>query len=466
MTIRKKLHKFGLMAMPILGSVVCTPVFAIDYGASMLYRYEASDNIDRVTDTASPEDGTRHSVVGSLSASTRARLLDMDLDLTLTVSEDDGINGETSTDARGGLYALYNIRPGQVSWLLADYIVQQGDDLEALSNEDERFRANYFVTGPATRWRVTPVDSINLDLFYMLADEEGETEQTRQLAFQSEWSHRFSRQHAMGIHFENSDIDFKESDDEFGIVNTFGRYSYTQGKTRFNIDAGQSSSSDESTDATGVTTKTTTDEDLFRIGLSRQMSRELSLNFNGSQVFTDETMSTIRDLQSNLNSGLNTGIGPFYEKRVALGLVRGGNIWNAGLNLSNTAIEFVDTDSQVDDRETQRLSLELGYSLSSVWGLRASASQADIEYDNVNRNDDELSYGVGVSYQFAVAWGISLDADFSSIDSNRPNEVTSTQENVLVEENSTALSIYWQPQTKLSRLREKYERKQIENVLQ
>lgn len=466
MTMREKLHKFGLMAMPILGGAVCTPVYAIDYGASMLYRYEASDNIDRVVDTASPEDGTRHSVVGNLSASTRARLLDMDLDLTLTVSEDDGVNGETSTDARGGLYALYNIRPGQISWLLADYIVQQGDDLEALSNEDERFRANYFVTGPATRWRVTPVDSVNLDLFYMLADEEGETEQTRQLAFQSEWSHRFSRQHAMGIHFENSDIDFKESDDEFGIVNTFGRYSYTQGKTRFNIDAGQSSSTDESADVVGVTTKTTTDEDLFRIGLSRQMSRELSLNFNGSQVFTDETMSTIRDLQSNLSSGLNTGTGPFYEKRVALGLVRGGNIWNAGLNLSNTAIEFVDVESQVDDRETQRLSLELGYSLSSVWGLRASASQADIGYDNVNRNDDEINYGLGLSYQFAVAWGVALDANFSSIDSNRPNETTNIQEDVLIEENSTSLSIYWQPQTRLSRLREKYERKQIENVLQ
>ena len=466
MTIRKKLHKLGLMAVPLLGSAICTPVYAIDFGASMLYRYEASDNIDRLAESDSPEDGTGHSVVGTLSASTRSRQLDMDLDLTLTVSEDDGINGDTSTDARGGLYALYNIRPGQISWLLADYIVQQGDDLEALSNENERFRANYFVTGPATRWRVTPVDSINLDLFYMLADEEGQTEQTRQLAFKSEWSHRFSRQHAMGIHFENSDIDFKESDDEFSIVNTYGRYSYTQGKTRFNVDAGQSSSIDESTDAVGVTTKATTDENLFRIGLSRQMSRELSLNFNGSQVFTDETMSTIRDLQSNLSTGLNTGTGPFYEKRVALGMVRGDNIWNAGLNLSNTAIEFVDVESQLDDRETQRLSLELGYSLSSVWGLRASASQADIQYDNVNRNDDERNYGFGVSYQFAAAWGVALDTGFSSVDSNRPNEITGLQEDVLIEENSTALSIFWQPQTRLLRLREKYERKQVENVLQ
>lgn len=466
MATRKTLQKLGLMAMPILGGLVCSPVYAIDYGASVLYTYESSDNIDRVADSAGPADGSRNSIVGSLSASSRARLLDLDMDLSLTVSEDDGETSVTETDARGGLYALYNIRPGQISWLLADYLVQQGEDLEALSNEDERFRANYFVTGPSTHWRITSVDSINLDLFYMLADEEGNSEQTRQTALQTDWSHRFSRQHAMGIHFENTDIDFKESDDEFSIVNTFARYSYIQGKTRFNLDAGQSSSTDKSTDEDGDTTETTSDQDLFRIGLSRQMSRELSLDFDASQVFTDETMSTIRDLQADLSNGLNTGTGPFYEKRIALGLLRGGNIWNAGLSVSDTAIEFVDAESEVDDRSTKGLSLELGYSLSSVWGLNARASLADIQYDNIDRQDDELNYSLGVSYQFAVAWGAALDASFSSVDSNRPNDQTGIQEDVLIEENNLALSIYWQPQTRLSRLREKYERKQIENVLE
>ncbi|MGB0866741.1 MAG: hypothetical protein ACPGSC_09545 [Granulosicoccaceae bacterium] len=468
MATRQYKPRFYRLALPLLSSIVCSTAYAVDFGTSVIYQYESSDNIDRVDQNAEPDDGSRHSVEASLNASTRATQLDMDFDLNLLFSEDSGADGDsTSTDARGGIYALYNIRPGQISWLFADYVVQQGEDLESLSNADERFLANYFVTGPSTSWRITPVDSINLDLFYLLADEESSDEQTRQLALQTDWSHRFSRQHTVGLHFDRSDITYKETDDEFSIVNTYGRYGYEQGKMRFNLDVGKSSTDEESADAiSGNTVASTTDEDLFRVGFTRQMSRELSLNFGASQVFTDETFSTIRDLQSNLSNGVSTGSGPFYEKRVALGINRGDSIWNATLNVSNTDVEFVDDVSQIDDRGTQQLSLELGYSLSSRWGLRASVGQSEIDYSNIDRFDEELDYSFGASYQVAVSWGIALDASYSMVESNRPNDTTGTQEQVDIEENNVSLSIIWSPQTKLSRLREKYERKQIENVLQ
>jgi len=473
MKSRNKLRRLRLIALPLLGCSLSAPSYAVEYGLDLLYSYESSDNIDRVEDTAAvaAEDGSRHVLLGGLRASTRAQWLDMDLDLTLGVSKSDS-NGDsatisdgdtTETDARGSLYALFNLRPGQISWLLADYIVQQGDDLEGLANEEDRFTSNYFVTGPSTTWRISPVDTINMDLFYLLADEEGESEQTRQLNLQSDWSHRFSRRHAAGLHFDNAEISYKDSDDKFRIVNIYGRYSYVQGKTLLDFDVGTSSSTDE--DAADDT-KTTSDESLLRLGISREMSRVLSLSFNASQIYNDETMSTIRDLQSNLSGDLNTGIGPFYEKRVALGLDRGDDIWNAGLSLSNTAIEFVDEDSVNDDRTTQRASLQMDYNLNSLWGLRATASLADIDYDNIDRTDQETDYSLGLSYQFAVSWGASLSASHSLIDINRPNEITALQEDVEVEENTVSFSLYWQPQTKLTQMREKYESTQIENVLQ
>lgn len=470
----KNLRRLGLMALPLLGSSVAAPAFAIDFGTDLLYSYESSDNIDRAEDSAAvaPQDGIRQSIFGTLSASTRSQQLDMDMDLSLGVTKsvrDDETavttvdTDDESADASLALYALFNLRPGQISWLFADYAVQQGDDLAELSDRDERTLSNFFVTGPSTKWRVTPVDTFNLDLFYLLADEEGDPEQTRQLNLQADWSHRFSRRHSAGLHVEQSDISYKESDDKFGITNVYARYSYEQGKTLLDFDAGTSSSTDE--DASD-NSKTTTDETLLRLGLTRQMSREMEITFDASQVFNDETLSTIRDLQSNLDSGLDVGVGPFYEKRVALGVNRGDDIWNAGLSLSNSAMEFTDDESQVDDRTTQRASLEMGYALNRLWGLRAVAARAEIDYDNIVRTDEETDFGFGVSYQFAVSWGASLDWEHSLIDSNRPNALTAVQEDVSIEENSVTFSVYWQPQTKLARLRQKYERLQIENVLE
>lgn len=451
-----------LLAAPLLFAAAGSAQ-AIDFGAELLMRHETTDNVDRVDVNAQPKDGKRQEIVGSLSGSTRARLLDMDFDLSLGYSTSDSEIDDTATDMRGGLYALFNLRPGQISWLLADYVLQQGEDLAALSNTEDRYLANYFVTGPSTHWRVSPVDTLNADLFYLLADEEGEDEQTRQLTLQTDWSHRFSRKHALGLHFENSDISFKESADTFNLVNTFARYSYIQGKTLFNIDAGESRSEEEALDG-GATTVTKTDESLFRFSLSRQMSRELSLSLEGSRAFTDETMSTLRDLQANLNAGIDTGSGPFYEKRVALGVNRGGDVWNGGLRVSNTSMEFI--DSGEDDRDVERVSLELGYSLSPRWGLSFRSAIAEVDYDNVQRLDNELSYSAGVSYLITATWGAALEAGFSEIDSDRPDSITpALQINELIEENELSLSVYWQPQTKLSRMRQKYERKQIENVL-
>lgn len=445
-----------LLVAPLL--VVSTgSAQAIDFGAGLLIKHETTDNVDRVDVGANPQDGSRQEIIGTVSGSTRAQLLDMDFDLSLGYSTSDSEIDDASTDLRGGMYALFNLRPGQISWLLADYVLQQGEDLAALANTEDRYLGNYFVTGPSTHWRVSPVDTFNADLFYLLADEEGDDEQTRQLTLQTDWSHRFSRKHALGLHFENSDITFKESSDKFNLVNTFARYNYIQGKTLFNIDAGESRSEEEVLED-GSATVTKTDESLFRFALSRQMSRELSLTFEGSRAFTDETMSTLRDLQANLSAGVDTGSGPFYEKRVALGMNRGGDVWNGGLRVSNTDMEFVDTGEE--DRAVERLSLELGYSLSGRWGLSMRTAVAEIDYQNIERLDKEISYGAGVSYQLTATWGAALEAGFSEVDSERSDE-----DDELIKENELSLSVYWQPQTKLSRMREKYERKQIENVL-
>ncbi len=462
MKLRNHKCRLSLIGLPLLACAAVSPVYAIDFSSNALYRYQTTDNIDRVAESEGETDGATHEIIGEFSGSTRAQNLDLDFDLSLGLSEGNGIESVQNSDIRASLYALFNLRPGQISWLLADYAVEQGNDLAQLADRDERFLTNYFITGPSTSWRITPVDTLNVDLFYLLGDQEDDPEQTRQLALRTDWSHRFSRTNTMGLHFENTDISFKESDDEFGIQNIFARYTYAQGKTLLDVDVGRSSSTDfEPVD----NSETSRDEDLFRIGFSRQMSRSTAMTLSGSQKFTDETFSTVRDLQANLDAGLNTGLGPFYEKRFALGVNRGGNIWNAGLELSNTNLEFVDETSQEDDRAETRATFDLGYALTSVWGLRLTTGLADIKYDNVVRQDDEVNYSIGVSYQISAAWGTSLDAFFDSIESNRPNDETGIQEDVVIDERGISFGLYWQPITKLTRLREKFQSQGIENVL-
>jgi hypothetical protein len=182
--------------------------FALDYGYTLEYRGEQSDNIALVHDNPQADWVNTARVRAFLrEMASRDVRADVNLDTSYSTYTKSSFADQTNTTLNSS--ATWFIVPEGFSWTIEDYFGQTYQDLLQPGVPTNRENINVFATGPEAQFRLSPVDSLRLGLgggnYYA---EVADTDSYRYYAL-GEWKHKLSATTNLSLNYDFARRDFK-----------------------------------------------------------------------------------------------------------------------------------------------------------------------------------------------------------------------------------------------------------------
>ena len=427
-----------IAALVVVGSGWVVPASALNAGYALGYAATYSDNLARSDEQVPAVDGVRHALDGEVKAFHLGPKLDLDVNLSFNYETTQDAEVDDDFGAYGGLYALWHFVPKQFSWLTANYLSQTSDSLRNFRDPESRSQNNYFITGPVTSLRLTPVDTLGLSLFYIdVYREQDDRDQTRYLG-RMNWGHQFSRSRSLALHVDHLQANFDDDADTFSVDNVFARYSLLRGNRQVHLDLGASQYSPD--DAVEADSERST---LARVNIRQQLTRTANLSVRASQEYADGTQLEIGDAQSDLVDNLSVSRGVFLQRSFDATLRNRGSSWQNALGVRWRTLDFQNTD---EDRDGVTLLASVSVAVGDIDAVTLDATVEQDDYSIRDRQDRELDVALGWRRYLTRRWRAGVTLRHQQLES-RGQQVEPD-----FSENSVTFAIRWQPSARFQAL--------------
>ena len=167
---------------------------------------------------------------------------------------------------------------------------------------------------------------------------------------------------------------------------------------------------------------TTTDGPLYDIKFSREISAKSTLHIGATQRFQDQAGGFVRNQTLADVAPDNTqtfGSRGAYEDRLGF-ITWGYSHARTSLSLSYLVNTQEYASDSAFDRDRDRWRFRLTRAMGSSWeiDLRANISQTD--YVGIDRDDDDINYGLSISRRFSTTFTVEIGFERSDRESSLP----------------------------------------------
>ena len=415
------------LAVAVLGCAArahADPVF--DYSAGVML--EHSDNINlSATDPVS-----QNVLIPTLSVRANSKGSAVEARAAGTFEYRDYLGGAFGDEFRSQVSGIvdWHISPQRLDWVVEDYLGLQPINALESNAPSNLQQTNVFSTGPTLQARFSEAWRGALDLRYTNSHADTSTE------FNSD---RYSAAgHALYELDANSTLSASAAD-------TSVRYDEAASR-RFNYDRN---------DVYGSYQRTTRQFNmlaalgyswvdlnrlgkhtgpLFRANATWTPSTHTSIGVTLQREFSDASQDLIVDPSRIGNTGIGTGLNGavitpqvYVEKYVGLNFSHAEERFRVGVAPFVRQRNYIEGD--FPDERSRGAYVDGAYFLNSAWSLGAFVGDERRRYTEIGRTDDDLRYGLSLSWRNARHWLWSLSATRTRRDSDA--ELSSYTENAI-----------------------------------
>ncbi len=355
-----------------------------------------TDNITRIPDTImipAIEDTMYYAGLSLLYEQESAR---SDVDVRAALSYVDYKGGPYEGEMLPGLdaSALFRITENSLRWFIQGNVGQQSIDPFVPITPDNRENITYFTTGPSFLIPLGTRFSMNMDAWYSAVNYEEQALDNDRTGARLALIRHISPSRSFSLNFQRERTEFDE-ELLYPPIERFGAYFQfeTEGsRNELLIDLGWNTS-----ERSGVKSE----EPLVNLEWQRRMSPTTDFLLTAGTRISDAA----DNFRGNQSSGSNIGdvqnqqsiTDPFRENyaRLSIDFSSERTSITAGLDWSD---EEYDQQSEFD-RQMKGAMLNLSLQLGNSWEFGAFGTFNQFNYDVLVREDEELRYGVNLTWR-------------------------------------------------------------------
>lgn len=394
----------------LLAFMAASSASAVDIGYSLGYtgiytdnpRQESADGMDEWINNANLGFELEQKGAG----------LEAEIDSLFTFSN---FKNDTRDDVLRGDFdgvAIWHIRPGGLEWQFQELFTSLAITDQQSENPINQQNTNAFSTGPRFYFRVGERNTLQLDLRYEDYFFEESPLDSQRLAGLISWIRPLSPTVTSSVNFGGSTVDYENQGvaDNFDRVDLFWRGEFESSSSELILQFGGTDiKSDGPEDSSGATGE---------IDWNRTLGAESSLRILLSSDFTDTgdalfegafDRPDVGGVQVNANVFRRTHGELTYRRDAAAG----------ALDFSVFATK---TDFETGGTDRQAAGATAGYRrpLTARATATLSLRYGMTEFDQINRDDDDIRATLGFDYLLSQALTLTVGGSWSERDSTDP----------------------------------------------
>ena len=318
----------------------------------------------------------------------------------------------------------WSLLPDRLDWVFQDYMSpQQINDLASSSPDNEQ-QVNLFVTGPTLYARFGAATRGQFDLRYgnSYAEESDEFNGDRYSAA-ARVLHEIDATSKISGNLEAADIKY----DSEGAASDYKRYDAYVGygrkgpKLSFDLDLGYTQLDREASPDHD-------DDPLARVRADWRFSSRSLLRLTARYQFTDATQNLItptfdfadRDIVYLYYPDIVVDPDVYRERMAKLAYEYTSERTSLRLQPYYRRLRYFDDATLNQDQNRTGALLDIDYRLRPLLTLSFVAGYEDRDYDDIDREDKNTTFNLGLENQFTRHWIGRIDARYLERDSNAP----------------------------------------------
>jgi hypothetical protein len=386
---------------------MASPIQAAELGFGVGYAGEHTDNI-RLAPTSIESEWINKAILG-------VAYKEIGPTLYANVSaEAQYLNYKNQTYEDGMQYyadaaMLWAISPQRFHWVLIDRAERTTIDNTKASTPDNQANVNVVYTGPDAFIRLGPVNKLVFDGRVGRATYSVGNYGNSRYSTSARWLYASTPSLTYSLNYQFSKINYDDdiANDNFHRHDAFGRIAYREQNTVFQIDAGNTSISQERGGDTSDPT--------FRLTTTHRLTQQSTFSVLLASEFLDfalDLLTTATDPTETLTSpssraALDVTEDIYHTKRADVNYLYKA----ADIGFGTSAFyRNIDYKTAPQDNKNYGAQLDIWKSLSPTLTIGLNGRYSKVEYINVEREDQNTLFGARIVYYMTRNLSSSLQA--------------------------------------------------------